>query len=140
MKYFKTFGDFLKHLAELVSESELCSATKFINMAFKNPFPKCMHQYHDYQIPDHLYISLTITSTKAPMPVLAKSRVFVMLSHYDNWLVSKTARLDRVRQLCAVYLSTFLLAHHHHSSVGEVKSEGPDSSYCTTRRFGISAD
>ena len=102
MKYFKTFGDFLKHLAELVSESELCSATKFINMAFKNPFSKCMHQYHDYQIPDHLYISLTITSTKAPMPVLAKSRVFVMLSHYDHWLVSKTVCLNHVRQLCAV--------------------------------------
>ena len=91
-----------------------------------------MYQYHDYQIPDHLYISLRITSIKAPMPVLAKSRIFVMLSHYDHWLVSKTACLNHVRQLCAVYLSTFLLAHHHHSSVGEVKSEGPDSSDCTT--------
>ena len=52
--------------------------------AFKRARPKHSPQYHDYQLPDHLYISLRITSIKAPMPVNSQDRLSVMHSHYDN--------------------------------------------------------
>ena len=45
--------------------------------------PKHDPKYCDYQLPDHLYISLRITSIKAAMPVLAKNSLTIMLSHYD---------------------------------------------------------
>ena len=76
-----------------LSESEPRSTTKLINMqkaqkalatrwpssrhlpsghlpqASQRAHPKHAPQYHDYQLPDHLYISLRITSINAPMPV-----------------------------------------------------------------------
>ena len=41
----------------------------YLPQAFKKPHPKHVPQYHDYQLLDQLYISLRITSIKAPMPV-----------------------------------------------------------------------
>ena len=76
-----------------MSESKAHSATKLINMheahkafvarwppsrhllskhlplAFKRTHPKHAPHYYGYQLLDHLYISLRITSIKAPMPV-----------------------------------------------------------------------
>ena len=46
----------------------------------------------DYQLPDHLYISPRITSIKTPLPVLDRSRVFVMLLHYDILHLQQVAK------------------------------------------------
>ena len=114
--------------------TNLCSTTKFINMhevhnvlatkwppsgdlpsgylpqAFKKPHPKHVLQYHNYH---HLIISPRIASIKVPVPVLAMSRVFVVLSHYDNVTVNKCKYLcNRI----SLYLSAISCSHHSPSS------------------------
>ena len=72
--------------------------------AFKKPHPKHVLQYHNYQLPDHLIISPRTALIKAPMPVLAMSRDFVVLSHYDNVTVSKC------KYLCKISLYLFAIS------------------------------
>ena len=91
-----------------LSESELHSTTKLNNMhaahktiaarwppsgslpsghlpqAFKRAFPKQPSLYHDYQLPDHLYISMRITLIKAPMQVNSYNQLSVMPLHYKS--------------------------------------------------------
>ena len=47
-------------------------------------FPKQPSLYHDYQLPDHLYISMRITLIKAPMQVNSYNQLSVMPSHYNS--------------------------------------------------------
>ena len=77
----------------ILSDSKLGSTTRWppsghlpsrhLPLAFKRMCPKHILQYCNYQLPDHLYISLRITSIKASIPVLTETSILILFSPYE---------------------------------------------------------
>ena len=82
-------------------------------LVFKRAHPKRAPHYCDYQLPDHLYISLRITSIKTPMPVLIQTDSSSCFIPYDNislfkpklhvqrnWFRGTWSALSRSAEIC----------------------------------------
>ena len=73
--YMRTYK---AHATRLPPSGHLPSG--YLPQAFEKARPKRASQHCDYQLPDHLYISLSITSIKAPMSVTSYNRLVVIIT------------------------------------------------------------